>query len=78
MILAVKLPELLAYVNMEEEALSKLQQNLLDFLKYRILYPEISYIFYHFIRVCNLWHSAIFNHFFAWGAKPLGAKLFRD
>ncbi|KMZ71336.1 Mortality factor 4 like 1 [Zostera marina] len=32
--LFVKLPELLAYVNMEEEALSKLQQNLLDFLKY--------------------------------------------
>lgn len=51
MILAVKLPELLAYVNMEEEALSKLQQNLLDFLKYGILYPKISYIFYHFIHV---------------------------
>lgn len=31
---AVKLPELLAYVNMEEEALVKLQQKLLDFLKY--------------------------------------------
>ncbi|XP_009396272.2 protein MRG1 isoform X1 [Musa acuminata AAA Group] len=32
--LFVKLPELLAYVNMEEEALVKLQQKLLDFLKF--------------------------------------------
>ncbi|KAJ0989821.1 hypothetical protein J5N97_008177 [Dioscorea zingiberensis] len=32
--LFVKLPELLAYVNMEEEALTKLQQKLLDFLKF--------------------------------------------
>ncbi|XP_020103129.1 protein MRG1 isoform X2 [Ananas comosus] len=32
--LFVKLPELLAYVNMEEEALNKLQQKLFDFLKF--------------------------------------------
>ncbi|XP_020267003.1 protein MRG1-like [Asparagus officinalis] len=32
--LFVKLPELLAYVNMEEEALAKLQQKLSDFLKF--------------------------------------------
>ncbi|KAG1363930.1 Protein MRG1 [Cocos nucifera] len=32
--LFVKLPELLSFVNMEEEALAKLQQKLLDFLKY--------------------------------------------
>ncbi|WOL17471.1 protein MRG1 isoform X2 [Canna indica] len=32
--LFVKLPELLAYVNMEEEALAKLQQKLLDILKF--------------------------------------------
>ncbi|XP_068654875.1 protein MRG1-like [Aristolochia californica] len=32
--LFVKLPELLAYVNMEEEASKRLQQKLLDFLKY--------------------------------------------
>ncbi|KAJ6834198.1 protein MRG1-like [Iris pallida] len=32
--LFVKLPELLAYINMEEEALVKLQQKLLDFLKF--------------------------------------------
>ncbi|XXG57060.1 hypothetical protein AAC387_Pa03g4308 [Persea americana] len=32
--LFVKLPELLAYVNMEEEALSQLQQKLQDFLKF--------------------------------------------
>ncbi|XP_077225214.1 MRG family protein isoform X2 [Tasmannia lanceolata] len=32
--LFVKLPELLAYVNMEEGALTRLQQKLLDFLKY--------------------------------------------
>nr|XP_010928390.2 protein MRG1 [Elaeis guineensis] len=32
--LFVKLPELLSYVNMEEEALAKLQQKLLDFLKF--------------------------------------------
>lgn len=31
--LAVKLPELLAYVNMEEETLNGLQQKLIDFLK---------------------------------------------
>jgi uncharacterized membrane protein YbjE (DUF340 family) len=30
----VKLPELLASVNMEEDALNKLQQKLLDILKY--------------------------------------------
>jgi hypothetical protein len=34
---AVKLPELLAFVNMEEDALNKLQQKLLDILKYAIL-----------------------------------------
>jgi hypothetical protein len=33
---AVKLPELLAFVNMEEDALNKLQQKLLDILKYAI------------------------------------------
>ncbi|XP_039141797.1 protein MRG1 [Dioscorea cayenensis subsp. rotundata] len=32
--LFVKLPELLTYVNMEEETLTKLQQKLLDFLKF--------------------------------------------
>ncbi|GMH14815.1 hypothetical protein Nepgr_016656 [Nepenthes gracilis] len=32
--LFVKLPELLAYVNIEEEALTRLQQKLLDFLKF--------------------------------------------
>eukprot|EP00252_Welwitschia_mirabilis_P009385 TRINITY_DN2195_c0_g1_i1.p1 TRINITY_DN2195_c0_g1~~TRINITY_DN2195_c0_g1_i1.p1 ORF type:complete len:396 (+),score=91.11 TRINITY_DN2195_c0_g1_i1:169-1188(+) len=32
--LFVKLPELLVYVNMEEEALTQLQQKLLDFLKF--------------------------------------------
>uniref|UniRef100_A0A0A8XRA0 Chromatin binding protein, putative n=1 Tax=Arundo donax TaxID=35708 RepID=A0A0A8XRA0_ARUDO len=31
---AVKLPELLAFVNMEEDALNKLQQKLLDILKF--------------------------------------------
>ena len=31
---AVKLPELLAYVSLEEETLTHLQQKLLDFLKY--------------------------------------------
>ncbi|XVE87056.1 hypothetical protein DITRI_Ditri18aG0085400 [Diplodiscus trichospermus] len=34
--LFVKLPELLAYVNMEEETLTSLQQKLMDFLKYRL------------------------------------------
>lgn len=34
LVLAVKLPELLAYVNIEEETLLRLQQKLLDFLKY--------------------------------------------
>ena len=33
LLLAVKLPELLAYVNIEEETLSSLQQKLHDFLK---------------------------------------------
>ncbi|KAG1327157.1 protein MRG1 [Cocos nucifera] len=33
-VISIKLPELLAYVNMEEEALAKLQQKLVDFLKY--------------------------------------------
>jgi hypothetical protein len=33
----VKLPELLASVNMEEDALNKLQQKLLDILKYASL-----------------------------------------
>lgn len=37
---AVKLPELLGYVNIEEETLSCLQQLLLDFLKY-VFYLEI-------------------------------------
>ncbi|XP_026655980.1 protein MRG1-like isoform X5 [Phoenix dactylifera] len=32
--LFVKLPELLAYVNMEDESLAKLQQKLVDFLKF--------------------------------------------
>ncbi|GMQ06868.1 hypothetical protein CsSME_00051299 [Camellia sinensis var. sinensis] len=31
---AVKLPELMAYVNIEEETLFPLQQKLLDFLKF--------------------------------------------
>lgn len=35
LVFAVKLPELLAYVNIEEETLTRLQQKLLDFLKYR-------------------------------------------
>ncbi|KAF5451293.1 hypothetical protein F2P56_026410 [Juglans regia] len=34
--LFVKLPELLAYVNIEEETLTRLQQKLLDFLKYQL------------------------------------------
>ncbi|KAI8535028.1 hypothetical protein RHMOL_Rhmol10G0143200 [Rhododendron molle] len=34
LVLAVKLPELLAYVNIEEETLLRLQQKLLDFLKF--------------------------------------------
>jgi len=33
----VKLPELLAFVNMEEDALNKLQLKLLDDLKYAFL-----------------------------------------
>jgi len=33
----VKLPELLAFVNMEEDALNKLQMKLLDILKYAFL-----------------------------------------
>jgi len=33
----VKLPELLAFVNMEEDALNKLQLKLLDVLKYAFL-----------------------------------------
>lgn len=33
---AVKMPELLSYVNMEEETLTQLQQKLHDFLKYDI------------------------------------------
>lgn len=40
---AVKLPELLAYVNIEEEALTRLQQKLLDFLKYVLV--RITYMF---------------------------------
>ncbi|KAG5528601.1 hypothetical protein RHGRI_029329 [Rhododendron griersonianum] len=36
--LFVKLPELLAYVNIEEETLLRLQQKLLDFLKY-VFFP---------------------------------------
>lgn len=38
LVLAVKLPELLAYVNIEEETLLRLQQKLLDFLKY-VFFP---------------------------------------
>lgn len=34
LVFAVKLPELLAYVNIEEETQTRLQQKLLDFLKY--------------------------------------------
>ncbi|XP_059456021.1 protein MRG1 isoform X4 [Corylus avellana] len=34
--LFVKLPELLAYVNIEEETLTRMQQKLLDFLKYQL------------------------------------------
>jgi hypothetical protein len=34
LVFAVKLPELLAYVNIEEETLTRMQQKLLDFLKY--------------------------------------------
>lgn len=34
---AVKLPELLAYVNIEDETLIRLQQKMIDFLKYWIL-----------------------------------------
>jgi len=33
LVLAVKLPELLTYVTIEEETLNRLQQKLLDFLK---------------------------------------------
>ena len=33
-VFAVKLPELLAYVNIEDETLTRLQQKMIDFLKY--------------------------------------------
>lgn len=36
LVLAVKLPELLAYVSIEEETLLRLQQKLIDFLKYAL------------------------------------------
>jgi len=36
LVFAVKLPELLAYVNIEEETLTRLQQKLLDFIKYQL------------------------------------------
>lgn len=36
LVFAVKLPELLAYVNIEEETLTRMQQKLLDFLKYQL------------------------------------------
>lgn len=36
LVFAVKLPELLAFVNIEEETLTRLQQKVLDFLKYQL------------------------------------------
>lgn len=48
LVFAVKLPELLAYVNIEEETQTRLQQKLLDFLKYAFkpftLFGDISVI----------------------------------
>lgn len=44
-VFAVKLPELLAYVNIEEETLTRLQQKLLDFLKYQLHPRTICSIF---------------------------------
>lgn len=45
LVFAVKLPELLAYVNIEEETLTRLQQKLLDFLKYQLHPCTICSIF---------------------------------
>lgn len=48
----MKLPELLSYVNMEEETWSRMQQTLSDFLKYlsnlSVSLPFRSLFHYHF------------------------------
>lgn len=44
-VFAVKLPELLAYVIIEEETLVRLQQKLLDFLKYKLHSLQHMFIF---------------------------------
>lgn len=43
--LAVKLPELLAYANIEEDTLIELQQKLVDFLKYDLRLLSMNNIF---------------------------------
>lgn len=60
---AVKLPELLAYVKIEEETLIRLQQKLLDFLKYMLFFLYfllpvfLFYYFYFYKYVLELFYD---------------------
>lgn len=45
--LSVKLPELLVYTNMEDDALTQLQQKLADFLKYVV--NKLHYVERHLL-----------------------------
>lgn len=57
--ISVKLPELLAHVNIEEETLTRLQQKLLDFLKYRFIpfvfstVVSASFQMLHCFEICS-------------------------
>lgn len=50
---AVKLPELLFHVNIEEETLTELQQNLVDFLRYLEIPPLNLYILRYQVSVLS-------------------------
>lgn len=62
---AVKLPELLFHVNIEEETLTELQQNLVDFLRYLEIPPLNLYILPYRVRVLSfpgLMLVSLFKH----------------